>query len=74
MSPRARPRKKKTPTALDLEETSEKSLLDVVDNLLNRGVVISGDAIIGVADVDLIYLRLSAILSAADRVLKGPQG
>ena len=47
----------------------ESSLLDLVDNLLNQGVVISGEVVIGLAGVDLIYLRLSAVLCAADRVL-----
>ena len=51
-------------------ERGESSLLDVVDNLLNQGVVLSGDAVIGVADVDLVYLRLQAVLAAADKILK----
>lgn len=49
----------------------DASLLDIVDHVLSKGVVLSGDLVLGVADVDLIYLRLSAILCAADRVL-GP--
>jgi hypothetical protein len=47
---------------------ADASLLDLLDNLLERGVVLEGDAVIGVADVDLIYLRLTALLCAADRV------
>ena len=47
----------------------ENSLLDLVDNLLNQGVVLSGEVVIGLAGIDLIYLRLSAVLCAADRVL-----
>ncbi|HZS41925.1 MAG TPA: gas vesicle protein [Polyangia bacterium] len=48
---------------------ADVSLLDLVDNVINRGVVVSGDVMLGVADVDLIYLRLSVLLCAADRVL-----
>lgn len=48
----------------------EQSLLDVVDNLLNQGVVISGEAVLGVADVDLVYLKLSALLCAADKLVR----
>lgn len=44
------------------------TLLDLVDNLLNRGVVLHADAILALADVDLVYLRLTALLVAADRV------
>jgi gas vesicle structural protein len=43
-------------------------LLDLVDNLLNRGVVISGEVMLGLAGVDLVYLRLQAVLCSADRV------
>jgi Gas vesicle protein len=57
------------PLGMDLLETSDISLLDTVDHLLNQGLVISGEVIIGLAGVDLIYLRLSAVLCAADRVL-----
>jgi hypothetical protein len=31
-------------------------------------VVLSGDVVVGLAGVDLIYLRLSVLLCAADRV------
>ena len=47
---------------------ADASLLDLVDNLLNNGVVISGEALIGVANVDLVYLRLAAVLCATDRL------
>jgi hypothetical protein len=49
----------------------DSSLLDVVDNVLNNGVVLSGDLTIGLAKVDLIYAKLSLLLAAADRVLPG---
>lgn len=47
----------------------DASLLDIVDNVLNKGVVLTGDVTIGLAHVDLIYARLSVLLCAADRVL-----
>ena len=47
----------------------DASLLDIVDNVLNKGVVITGDITIALAQVDLIYARLSLLLCAADRVL-----
>ena len=49
---------------------SDTSLLDVIDSLLNKGVVLNADIILALANVDLVYLRLSALLCAADRVLK----
>lgn len=57
------------PDVLEVLEGSEVSLLETVDHLLNQGVVLTGDVVIGLAGVDLIYLRLSAILCAADRIL-----
>ena len=48
---------------------AQASLLDLVDHVLNKGVVVTGDVVIGLAGVDLVYLRLSALLCAADRVL-----
>ena len=46
----------------------ESTLLDLLDNLLNKGVMANGDVTLGVAGIDLIYLRLSALLCASDRV------
>lgn len=54
----------------DLVEESDASLLDLVDNLLNQGVVLHGDVVLSLADVDLVYLRVSVLLAAADRVLR----
>jgi gas vesicle protein GvpA/GvpJ/GvpM family len=50
-------------------DSTDASLLDIVDNVLNKGVVLSGDLTIALAQVDLIYARLSVLLCAADRVL-----
>jgi Gas vesicle protein len=57
------------PEVLELIEGGEVSLLDTVDHLLNQGVVLTGEVVVGLAGVDLIYLRLSALLCAADRIL-----
>lgn len=50
------------------EREHESTLLDLVDNLLSKGVVLHADAILALADVDLVYLRLTALLVAADRI------
>ena len=52
-------------------EVAESSLLDVIDNVLNHGVVLHGELILGVANVDLIYAKLSVLLAAMDKVGKG---
>ena len=67
------PSRRKTPAlpsdAERVLDAREASLLDIVDNVLNKGVVLSGDLTIALAQVDLIYARLSLLLCAADRVL-----
>jgi Gas vesicle protein len=52
------------------EAEDESSLLDVLDNVLNRGAVLAGEVVLGVADVDLIYVKLSVLLAAFDKVTK----
>ena len=56
--------------AREILDRADASLLDVVDNLLTKGVVLSGDVVVGLAGVDLIYIRLSALLCAADRIVE----
>lgn len=65
----ARRRSAKRTDAERVLDDEEASLLDLVDNVLNKGVVLSGDLTIGLAQIDLIYARLSLLLCAADRVL-----
>jgi gas vesicle protein GvpA/GvpJ/GvpM family len=51
-----------------LIEEADETLLELVDHVLNKGVVVSGDVMLSIAGVDLVYLRLSALLCAADRI------
>jgi hypothetical protein len=49
---------------------NQSSLLDVVDTVLNKGAVLNGDVVLGVANVDLIYVKLSVLLAAFDKATK----
>ena len=42
--------------ALTIEGENETSLLDILDHVLNSGVVIHGSLVISLAGVDLVYL------------------
>jgi hypothetical protein len=42
----------------------------VLDHLLNAGVVISGNLVISLAGVDLIYVRLDVILTSVETALR----
>ncbi len=44
------------------------TLLEILDRVLDKGVVISGDIVISVADVDLIYVGLKVMLSSVERM------
>lgn len=58
------------PEALEpIVDGGESSLVDLVDNLISQGLMLDGDLVLGLAGIDLIYLRLSTLLAAADRVL-----
>ena len=48
-------------------------LVELVDRLLNRGVVLAGQATISVAGVELIYLGINVVLAAADKIDDGTQ-
>jgi hypothetical protein len=67
--PPRRPRQAPKRQVARILDEAETSLLDVIDNLLNRGVVLNADVILGLAGVDLVYVHLAAILCAADRLL-----
>jgi hypothetical protein len=55
-------------------DPSEDTVLDLLDHLLNKGVMLNGDVTLGVAGIDLIYLRLSSIFCAADRIMPAERG
>jgi hypothetical protein len=47
-----------------------QSLLDVIDTVIDKGLAVDAEVVLGLADIDLIYLRVGALLAAADRVFK----
>jgi hypothetical protein len=61
-------RSRRRPVADEILEEPDTSVLDLIDRLLNKGVMLTGDITMGVAGVDLIYLRLSSLFCATDRV------
>jgi hypothetical protein len=53
--------------------SDETTLLDVLDHVLNAGVVIRGKVVISLAGVDLIYLGLDVILTSVETALRHMQ-
>jgi len=57
------------------DPSDETSLLDILDHVLNAGVVIRGNLVISLAGVDLIYVGLDVILTSVEtafRQMKAP--
>ncbi len=44
------------------------TLLDLLDRVLDKGVIIKGDITISVADVDLVYVGLKVLLSSVETI------
>ena len=61
--------RRRAPRSRSRAADADASLLDIVDHVLTKGVVVTGDVMLALADVDLVYLRLSALLCAADRLV-----
>jgi hypothetical protein len=49
-------------------DNEQLSFLEVVDHVLNQGLVISGEITIAVADVDLVFLGLNVLLGSVDAI------
>ena len=58
----------------DPTESETLSLCEVLDRVLYKGVVVSGEVVISVADVDLLYLRLLLTLTSVDKANELFQG
>jgi hypothetical protein len=56
--------------ALTVDAEPEPSLLDILDHVLNSGVVIHGSVVISLAGVDLVYVGLNVILTSVETALR----
>lgn len=66
------------PEQLDLhhgfaDPNDQQTLVDVLDRVIDRGVVIAGDVVLSVAGIDLVHLELRVRLQGLDRqITAGP--
>ncbi len=49
-----------------LSDVEHISLCETLDRVLNKGVVIAGEIMISVANIDLIYLGLQLVLTSVE--------
>lgn len=76
ISPRAsaRPVKRQALRAAIDARQRRVSLCETLDRVLNKGAVIAGDIIISVADVELLYLGLSLVVTSVETVKNWSEG
>jgi hypothetical protein len=51
-----------------LDDARQISLCETLDRVLNKGVVVAGEVIISVADIELIYLNIRVLLTSVETV------
>ena len=56
--------------AIGPDASDELSLLDILDHVLNAGVVIQGSIVISIGGVDLIYVGLNVVLTSVETALR----
>jgi hypothetical protein len=54
--------------AMERWSNQEVALVDLLDRVIGGGVVITGEVVIGIAGVDLVYLGLQLVLAPAHEV------
>jgi hypothetical protein len=52
------------------EESPDLTLLDLIDHVLNTGVIIRGNLVLSLAGVDLVYLGLDLIVTSVETALR----
>ena len=56
------------------EESADLTLLDLIDHVLNTGVIIRGNLMLSLAGVDLVYLGLDLVVSSVETALRHMAG
>jgi hypothetical protein len=49
-----------------IDKSKDVTILELLDRVLNKGVILTGDIVISVADVDLVYLGVKLMLSSVE--------
>jgi hypothetical protein len=49
-----------------VDKSKDITILELLDRVLNKGVVLVGDIVISVADIDLVYVGVKLMLSSVE--------
>lgn len=50
------------------------SLCELLDRVLNKGAVLTGELVISVADIELLYVGLNLVISSVETLLDAMDG
>ncbi len=53
-----------------IEQSKDITVLELLDRALNKGIVLAGDVVISVADIDLVYIGVKLMLSSIETMEK----
>src|SRR5216683_7874086 len=59
-----------TTTSAQIVKSQHVTLLELLDRLLDKGVMVKGEILLSVADIDLVYLNLGLLLSSVKTIEK----
>ncbi len=54
----------------DTNDDDQISLVDILDHVLNQGVILRGNIVISLAGVDLVYIGLDVILTSIETAMR----
>ncbi|MGX1849749.1 gas vesicle protein [Streptomyces sp. NBC_01456] len=62
------------PPAVDREPLPDRqiALIDLLDRLLSGGVVLTGDVVLSIADIDLVRISLRALIVSISEQIPAP--
>jgi hypothetical protein len=49
-----------------IDRSKDVTILELLDRVLNKGVILTGDIVISVADIDLVYVGVKLMLSSVE--------
>ena len=50
-----------------VEVEQDMSVCELLDRVLNKGVVVVGEIVLSVADIDLVYLAVQIVLTSVEK-------
>lgn len=50
-----------------VHSTDAKSLADILERILDKGIVVAGDIVISIADIELLKIKLRLVICSVDK-------